>query len=79
MFTVAMELPDTNPRIAAVAIAVALTIGNFAGFFGPLIVGLLADISGSYLPGLVTSSILSWSLLIGGLLLPETGPGRRGK
>lgn len=74
MFTVAMELPDTNPRIAAVAIAMALAIAYVAGFFGPLIVGFLADVSGSYLPGLVTCSILSWSLLIGGLFLSETGP-----
>ena len=77
IFTLAMELPGMSPREASVVIAAALALGNFAGFMGPLIVGFLTEISGSYLPGLVVCSILSWSLLIGGLLLPETGPGAK--
>ncbi len=74
IFTICMELPGTTPRVAALTIAATLAIGNVCGFTGPLIVGFLTDITGSYLPGLVVCSVLSWSLLIGGLLLPETGP-----
>lgn len=74
IFTMCMELPGTTPRVAALTIAAMLAIGNVLGFTGPLIVGFLADITGSFLPGLVVCSILSWSLLIGGLFLPETGP-----
>ena len=62
------------PQVAALIIAAMLAIGNVLGFTGPLIVGFLTDITGSYLPGLVVCSVLSWSLLIGGLLLPDTGP-----
>jgi len=74
IFTVCMELPGTTPQVAALIIAAMLAIGNVLGFTGPLIVGFLTDITSSYLPGLVVCSVLSWSLLIGGLLLPETGP-----
>jgi len=69
-----MELPRMSPQAAAVMFATALAVGNLAGFTGPLIVGFLADISGSYLPGLIVCSVLSWSLFVGGILLPETGP-----
>ena len=74
MFTMCMELPGMTPQVVVVVIAAAVTLGNIAGFAGPLIVGFLTDISGSYLPGLAVCSVLSWSLLLGGLLLPETGP-----
>jgi len=74
IFTVCMELPGSTPSVAALVIAAMLAIGNVLGFTGPLIVGFLTDITGSYLPGLVVASVLSWSLFIGGLLLPETGP-----
>jgi cyanate permease len=74
VFTICMELPDTTPTIAALVIAAMLAIGNVFGFTGPMIVGLLTDLTGSYLPGLLTCSVLGFSLLIGGLLLPETGP-----
>lgn len=77
VFTLAMELPGISPREASIVIAAAMGLGNLAGFTGPLIVGYLAEMSGSYLPGLVICSILSWSLLVGGLLLPETGPGAK--
>ncbi len=74
VFTICMELPDTTPTIAALVIAAMLAIGNVFGFTGPMIVGFLTDLTGSYLPGLLTCSVLGFSLLIGGLLLPETGP-----
>jgi cyanate permease len=74
ILTLCMELPGMSPSVAAVIIAAALAIGNLVGFTGPLIVGFLFDIYGSYLPGLIVCSILSFSLFICGLLLPETGP-----
>jgi cyanate permease len=74
LFTICMELPVTTPRVAALTIAAMLAVGNISGFIGPLIVGFLTDITNSYLPGLVVCSVLSWSVPIGGFLLPETGP-----
>jgi len=60
--------------ILPIVLAVALAIANLGGFMGPLIVGYLADLTDSYVPGLVLCCILLWSLFIGGRLLPETGP-----
>jgi cyanate permease len=77
LITLTMELPGMTPQRAAIVIAMTWAIGNFAGFFGPMIVGFLADATDSYLPGLITCSVLSLSLLAAGLLLPETGPRRK--
>lgn len=77
VFTMVMELPGTNPKVAAFTMAAVLAVGNVAGSTGPLIVGFLADLSGSYLPGLIVCSALSLSLFFGGIFLPETGPRAR--
>jgi len=76
VFTLCMELPDVTPPIATLVIAAMLAIGNVCGFTGPMIVGFLTDLTGSYLPGMLVCSLLGFSLFVGGLLLPETGPGR---
>ena len=74
IFTIPMELPGVTPRTGAVVLALALTVGNVGGFMGPLIVGYLADLTGSYMPGFIICCALSLSLFVGGVLLPETGP-----
>ncbi|GEM_PF-6056556 len=63
-----------TPERVAMALAVALSLGNFAGFLSPLMVGFLTDRTGSYIPGLVMASVLSVSMFFSGRLLPETGP-----
>jgi cyanate permease len=42
-----------------------------------LITGYLADLTGSYLPGIIIFAVFSLSLLVAGLMLPETGPAAR--
>ncbi len=74
IFTIPMELPNMTPRTGAVVLAFCLGVGNFGGFLGPLIVGYLTDMTGSYWPGFLICFAMSLSLLVGGLLLPETGP-----
>jgi predicted MFS family arabinose efflux permease len=77
IFTIPMELSGINPRTGAIVLALALSVGNVGSFIGPTIVGYLADLTGSYLPGFIGCCVLSLSLLFCGLLLPETGPGAR--
>jgi nitrate/nitrite transporter NarK len=72
-----MELPNMTPRTGGVVLAFCLGIGNFGGFLGPVIVGYLTDLTGSYWPGFLICFAMSFSLLVGGLLLPETGPKAR--
>lgn len=74
VFTIPMELPGMTPQTGSLILALALAAGNLGSFMGPLIVGYLADLTGSYIPGFLICCLLSLSLLVGGLLLPETGP-----
>lgn len=74
LFTIPFELHKASPRITAM-VTFAMTVGgNFGNFLLPLIVGYLADITNSYLPGFIISAVVSLALLMAGLLLPETGP-----
>lgn len=73
-FTVPMELPGVTAATAGMSLAVALSLGNIGGFFAPVMVGFLADQTGSYVPGLAIAALIPLSLLTCGYLLPETGP-----
>jgi cyanate permease len=77
IFTIPMELPGLTPRTGAIILALALGAGNIGSFMGPLIIGYLADLTGSYILGFIICSALSLSLFVSGLLLPETGPRAR--
>jgi MFS family permease len=74
LFTIPMELPDMSLRSGVIVIFVMQVGGNLGNFISPLIVGYLADITGSYLPGFIAFSVISFSVVIAGFLLPETGP-----
>ncbi|MFH1639300.1 MAG: MFS transporter [Chloroflexota bacterium] len=79
IFTIPMELPGITPRTGAIVLSMALGVGNIGGFLGPILVGYLTDLTGSYLPGFLVCCALSLSLFFGGLLIPETGPATRRK
>ena len=77
LFTIPMELQNASPRMGVLIINAMQCGGTLGAFVGPLIVGYLADTTGSYLPGFVICAVISLSLLVAGLLLPETGPKAR--
>ncbi len=77
LFTIPMELHNSSSRTGVIILSVMQAGGNLGNFIGPLLVGYLADITGSYLPGFFVSAAISLSLFIAGLLLPETGPSAR--
>ena len=77
IYTIPMELPDMNPRTGSIVFSFMLAAGNFGNFIGPLIVGYARDFTGSYIPGFIICAVLSLGLLFAGILIPETGPGRR--
>jgi len=74
LLTIAMELPGMTPSLVAVVVAAATSMANFTGFFSPIVVGYLTDVTGSYLPGFFIWTTVSTGLAVAGLLLPETGP-----
>lgn len=71
LLTIPMELPGNDPAQAAMMTGVIFAVGGLVGFATPLIVGIVADATGTYLPGFVTCSVLSLGLLLGGLLISE--------
>jgi MFS family permease len=77
LFTIPIELHKTSHRTGTIVIFVMLVAGNAGNFIGPLLVGYLADLTGSYLPGFIIAAVISLGLLVAGLLLPETGPRAR--
>ncbi len=74
LFTIPMELPDTTIHEGVAILSVLQCGGNLGNFFAPLLVGYLADVTGSYLPGFFITAAFSLSMLAAGILLPETGP-----
>jgi MFS family permease len=77
LFTIPMELHPTSRRTGTIVIFIMLLVGNIGNFIGPLVVGYLSDLTGSYLPGFIISAVISLGLLAAGLMLPETGPRAR--
>ena len=77
LFTIPMELKNVPPRTGALIINAMQSGGTLGAFAGPLVVGYLTDITGSYLPGFTICAVISLSMLVAGLLLPETGPAAR--
>ncbi len=73
-FTIPMEMPGMSVRSGVIVLSMMQVGGNFGNFVSPLLVGTLYDSTGSYLPGFITFIVLSFGLLIAGLLIPETGP-----
>jgi nitrate/nitrite transporter NarK len=74
IMTIPMEIPQISLRSGVIVVAMMLVGGNLGNFVSPLMVGYLVDVTGSYLPGFVTFIVLSYILLLAGILLPETGP-----
>ena len=73
LLTIPMELPGTDVNSVAVTFGTLMSMGSIFTMISPLTVGVTADLMGSYIPGLALFSVLALSLLIAGVMLPETG------
>ncbi len=73
LLTIPMELPGSDANSVAVTFGAMMSIGSIFTIVSPLTVGITTDIWGSYIPGLALFSVLAWSLMVAGALLPETG------
>ena len=74
IFTIPMELDGMTPEKVGVMTAATLAVGNFSSFLSPILVGFTTDVFGSYLPAFTFLAIGSLTVVIAGILLPETGP-----
>lgn len=68
--TAPMQLPGMTPDKVAIVWGASMTVAGIGMFVAPIVVGASRDIFGSFIPGFVIWSTLSWSLLLLGLRLP---------
>ena len=84
VFTIPFELPGIKPREIAVAMGFIQSTMWIGGAIGPILAGILQDVTGDLRLALVVASLCSFSLVIPGLSLsshrrrqqvaPETSP-----
>lgn len=79
LFTTVMELPGVTPAHLSLIMGTLFSVSYVISSCSPVVVGLLRDRTGSFLPGLVLWSLLASGLALAGLLLPETGPAGRAR
>ncbi len=66
-----------SPRETAVATGLGMTVLPIVGAMGPPIVGVIQEATGSLQVGLLSIVGFPLTLVVGGLLIPETSPRRR--
>jgi len=66
------ELPEMA-RLVASSVGLISSFGNIGPFLFPIAVGYLKDITGSFLPAMVTLAVIAEMTLILGILMRETG------
>ncbi|MDE2860813.1 MAG: MFS transporter [Chloroflexota bacterium] len=66
-----------SPRETAVATGLGMTVLPIVGALGPPIVGVIQEATGSLQVGLLSIVGFPLTLVVGGLLIPETSPRRR--
>lgn len=71
LMTLPMDIYPNDPHRVALIFATLLTISSFASAITPWAIGMMADITGSLVPGLAASAVLAWSIVIAGILLPS--------
>lgn len=72
--TLLMELPGVTPRHVSLMMGTMFSVCYMIAGLAPKFVGLLRDVTGSFVPGFVVLTVFSWVIFIAGFLLPETGP-----
>ncbi|MBI2165253.1 MAG: MFS transporter [Chloroflexi bacterium] len=79
VLAVPSELPGMTSERVGVVWGVAFAMGASFAFVSPPLIGLIRDLTGSFIPGLAFGALIAFSLALAGLLLPETGPRARRK
>ena len=75
--TAPMQLPWMTPDKVAIVWGASMTVAGIGMFVAPTVVGASRDLFGSFVPGFVVWTVLSWSLLLLGLRLPDAISGPR--
>lgn len=71
-----MELAGMVPRNVALVFGSLITVSGMGMFVAPLTVGILRDLSGSFIPGFFICALAGWALLLAGILMPRAEASR---
>jgi CP family cyanate transporter-like MFS transporter len=71
LLTIPMDLYPNDPRRVSLILGTIMGIGGIAGAVAAPTAGIIADLTGSLMPGLAIFAVLGWSLAVAGILLPE--------
>jgi len=71
LLVVLMDMPQVGAKYMGAAAGITFSLGGIGGFTGPLMVGFLADLTGTILPGLIALAALVEAMLIFTLLVKE--------
>ncbi len=64
LLVVLMDLPDIGAEYTGVASGVYFSIGASMGFTGPILVGYLTDLAGSFIPAMILLAIVVEAMII---------------
>lgn len=64
MLNILMEMPSVGPRRMGTAAGIFFSVGEVGGTLGPVFMGLLADLTGSFTPGLLGMAAIMWGMLV---------------
>lgn len=71
------ELEGIGPRLTGTAVGLVFAVGEIGGFFGPVVIGSLHDLTGSFVPGLAILATSGVTAVLAGLRLRTGGRGRK--
>ena len=71
--TIPIELPGIGPRLTGTATGLIFAVGEVGGFAGPVLVGTLFDLTGTYAVGLGVLAAGGVVVALAGRSIPETG------
>jgi cyanate permease len=64
MLNILMEMPSVGPRRMGTAAGAFFAVGEVGGTAGPVFMGLLADLSGSFTPGILALAAVMWIMVV---------------
>jgi len=71
LLVVLMDLRDVGAEYTGIASGIFFSIGAFCGFLGPIIVGYLTDLTGSFIPAIVALALIVEAMIVLTLVLKE--------
>jgi cyanate permease len=66
-------LEGIGPRLTGTAVGLVFAVGEIGGFAGPFLIGLLRDVTGSFVPGLAVLAVSALAAVGAGSRLETTG------